>query len=63
MDELVHRLRADKLPSYSPDGGITSRIDFGEILSERHEAAAVIEAQEALIERLQWNAIGLRKKA
>ncbi|EEX14243.1 hypothetical protein CSE45_1463 [Citreicella sp. SE45] len=42
---------------------MTSRIDFGEILSERHEAAAVIEAQEALIERLQWDATGLRKKA
>ncbi|APX23701.1 MAG: hypothetical protein CML50_14170 [Rhodobacteraceae bacterium] len=53
MEDILNRLRSEKLPSVSRDGGRTSQIDFNQILAERHEAAAIIEAQQALIDRLQ----------
>lgn len=52
--DIVQRLQSRKLPSCSPDGGQTSQIDFMQILADRREAAAIIEAQQALIDRLQY---------
>lgn len=53
MEDIVKRLTAPKLPSRKLGDGRASEVDFDAMRAERHEAAAIIEAQRALINRLR----------
>ncbi len=60
MEDIVKRLSAPKLPSRKMSDGRGSQVDFEAMLAERHEAAAIIETQRALIDRLRNGKQGVR---